>query len=619
MSVSAPTRYYGTLSYDTSGRGTWVLDVEPGITAFVQRIFPGADPNRAGAIRVADTPAAARDVDMVLYRHPLRIPSPSVAARLKRAVSGHRGTEAAITSILSGQRPFMHLPTPARTPRDYQYAPADMVLSTGRLLCTDDLGLGKTFEAALVLRSPDALPAVIVCQTHLPTQIMAELAETWPWLTSHVVTGTVPYRPADRPGMGGHDPDVLIVPYSRLHGWVAHLVEAGVRTVIFDEAQELRRAESKPGELTCKYAAAAQLADSCAYVMGLTNTPVYNYGEEIFSVLDVIAHGALGTREEFRRTWCHRKDGKVLVTDPAALRQHLTTEGLMLGRTRKDVGRELPEVQQIRQYVPTDPAVMNKIAGDVAALARLVLDQATDKTQRFRAAGNLDWKLRQATGVAKAPAVAEWIRMLLDSQDKPVLVGLWHRPVYDILMDRLAKYRPVMYSGSESPKQKDAAKAAFLAGESRVMLLSLRSGVGLDGLQAVTNIAVIGELDWSPQVPLQFVGRLNRDGQSDPVMAFYLVSDSGSDPTVAETLQLKTSQSEPLVRDVDLFAPVADHTDRVVQLARYVLDRAGEPLPVRPAKAASTGGQPPIEASPPVVVTHQPAAPVCEQLELEAG
>lgn len=609
-----PARYYGELSFDRES-SAWILAVEPGIAAFVKRIFPGHNPHRSGAIRVSASPPTARDLEMVLFRYPMRISSPSVAARLKRDAGAHRDTEAAVQSILAGQRPFAHLTEPARKPRDYQYAPADIVLATGRLLCTDDLGLGKTLEGALVLRSPDALPAVFVCQTHLPTQIAREIGETWPWLTTHIVQGTVPYRPASRPGMGGADPDVLIVPYSRLHGWVDSLVEAGIGAVIFDEAQELRRAESAPGEPTRKYAAAARLADAARYVLGLTNTPVYNFGDEIFNVIDVISRGALGTREEFRREWCKTVDGKLLVDDPAALRQHLTVEGLMLGRTRKDVGRELPEVQQIEQVVPTDGAVLDKISGDVAALARLILDQAANKDKRWKARGDLDWKLRQATGVSKAPAVAEWVAMLLKSQDKPVIVGVWHREVYDILMDRLAEYRPVMYSGSETAKQKDAAKAAFLAGESRVMLLSLRSGAGLDGLQAATNIIVVAELDWSPQVHRQFIGRLNRDGQAEPVLAYFLVTEDGSDPVILETLGLKRSQSDPLIRDVDLFAPAADHTDRTRQLARYVLDRFGNVPHAPPADPPP--GDPPRQLE--TRRARRAETPAAEQLELGVG
>jgi hypothetical protein len=46
--------------------------------------------------------------------------------------------------------------------------------------------------------------------------------------------------------------------------------------------------------------------------------------------------------------------------------------------------------------------------------------------------GDFDWKMRQATGIAKAPYVAEFVKLLLESEQKVVLFG-WHRDVYDDL------------------------------------------------------------------------------------------------------------------------------------------------------------------------------------------
>jgi hypothetical protein len=64
--------------------------------------------------------------------------------------------------------------------------------------------------------------------------------------------------------------------------------------------------------------------------MGVTNTPVYNYGDEIHNILDILAPGALGTREEFIREWggAAGNNGKVLVTNPAALGTYLRDQGL---------------------------------------------------------------------------------------------------------------------------------------------------------------------------------------------------------------------------------------------------------------------------------------------------
>jgi hypothetical protein len=109
----------------------------------------------------------------------------------------------------------------------------------------------------------------------------------------------------------------------------------------------------------------------------------------------------------------------------------------------------------------------------------------------MQAAGEFDALMRQATGIAKAPYVAEFVRPLLDSGEPIVLFG-WHRAVYNIWMEALAAHNPVLYTGTESATQKAEAIDAFLGGQARVLIMSLRSGAGVDGLQGYCNTVVFG-------------------------------------------------------------------------------------------------------------------------------
>lgn len=428
----------------------------------------------------------------------------------------------------------------------------------------------NTMSGLLLLADPDALPALIVCPTHLPRQWLRELALTWPMLVGHAATKGSPYPLNEIRGLGGHTPDVLVMGYSKLAGW-GHALAGRVRTVIFDEAQELRR-----GIETQKGAAAAHVAGKADYVLGLTATPVYNYGSEIHALYEIIAPDALGSRSEFLREWggSTTTSGQSTVDDPAALGTYLRDAGLLLRRTRADVKRELPEPLRIRQEVAADAAALDDVRGDLEAMARLILDPATDRKEAFVVSGDLDWRLRQATGIAKAPYVAEFVRLLLESERKVVLFG-WHRAVYSIWVEALADYAPRLYTGSESPVQKAAAAQEFIEGDCRVLIVSLRSGAGLDGLQRAASACVFGELDWSPGVHDQCIGRLARDGQDATVAAYFLVSDQGADPVMDEVLELKTQQAEP-IRDPDrpILQAAPDTSDRVRRLAQSVLEPA---------------------------------------------
>lgn len=564
-------------AFTSGGYGAlWAIKAAPYLMIKIKRLFPRASPYRTGWVTLKDTPEVCRDLEWLTERWPLEVSDPDRARLTERAAS-HRDSEEALAEILSGHRPHLDLLEPARKARDYQLVAADVILQTGRLLLCDELGLGKTMSSLLALRAPDALPALVVCPTHLPRQWQDEIRKTLPWLTSHVATKGTPYDPAKRRGMGGRAPDVLILPYSKLRGWGDHLA-GKVKTVIFDEAQELRRGGSQ------KWVAAAQVADLAHYRVGLTATPVYNYAGEIHTILQVLAPDALGTHEEFVREWSgtavHSIGGDhVSVHDPAALGIYLRSEGLMLRRTRKEVGRELPsEPLRVPHSIDTDEGVLEGMINDAADLAELIVANTARRTELWRARGEFDWKVRRATGIAKAAYVAEFVKVVLEAEQKVVLFG-WHRDVYEIWREKLADYRPVFYTGTESPNQKHLSRDEFIVGDARILIMSLRSGAGLDGLQEVCHVGVFGELDWSPGMHDQCVGRLHRDGQLEPVVAYFLVSDHGSDPLMAETLQIKRMQSEP-IQDPD--RPL--YEDRPLEAADRVKRLAEEVLAARRAR-----------------------------------
>jgi superfamily II DNA or RNA helicase len=559
--MTDPTTY-GTLTWSN---GTWELDVVPYVSMRVKRIFPRVWQAGTPTIWVKDTPEVARDLEWLLERHPLVVDDETME-RLRDRAQQHRDIDRIRVEILSGGGK-LDLKEPARAARSYQLQAADLCLSTGNLLLADDLGLGKTFSGLLLLRDPEALPALVVAPTHLTRQWLRELEATLPWLDGHIIKTTMTYDVAA---------DVLITSYAKLQGWADDLAGV-VRTVIFDEVHELRR----PG--TLKHDAARRVAGAAHWRLGMSATPVANYGDEIHTVFEVLAPDALGSRPEFLREWGGKEiNGHAKLDDPKGLGSWLRDSGLLLRRTRKDVGREILEPIKVVHEVDTDSEALDAVQGDIRALAELIRSSA-DKTERFKAAGEIDWKLRQATGIDKAPFVAEFVRLLLESSEDPaerlVLWG-WHRIVYDIWRDKLADFNPAMYTGSESPTQKEKALKAFTDGDSRVLIMSLRSGAGVDGLQHVCSLGVFGELDWSPAIHDQCIGRLARDGQEAAVAAYFLVSDQGSDPVVSEVLELKRQQSEA-IRDPDqalLLQPNDAGRDRIARLVASVLDEPDTPL-----------------------------------------
>lgn len=557
---------YGTLKHVDGDWKHWEIECKPHVAIKIKRTFSRAQSARTSVITITDTTEVARDLEWFILRYPLEMDPMSQAVLTARATQ-HKHSEETIARIFEGHtlQDDTWL-TPARPHREYQQQAVDMASLSPGLLLADVVGLGKTQSATGILRDPAARPALVVTLTHLPKQWEKEINAIFPTLTTHVATKASSYEV---------DADVLIMNYAKMNGWVDAL-EGKAKSVIFDEVHELRR------DGTAKHNAAIRLARAANYRIGASATPIFNYGGETHTIYDVLAPDVLGTRGEFLREWgSSERNGQVVVKDPEALGEYLRDQGVLLRRTRVDVHREMEDPIRITQSVDSNPAALNAVAGDAAAMARLILDTNGDAKEQWKAKGELDWKLRQATGIGKAPFVAEFVRMLLETEDKIVLFG-WHHAVYEIWMDMLRGFKPVLFTGKESTTQKANATDQFVNGDSRVLIMSLRSGAGLDGLQEASSVAVFGELDWSPEVHTQAIGRLARDGQTATVVAYMMLSEHGADPVMAEVHELKRQQAEPMLDPGGaLFQPVAPQTDRLKLLAQAVLDGTIQ----RPAKA----------------------------------
>lgn len=587
-------RTVGTLTRARDGR--WCIAARPDVRMRLKRLFGKLSMGEFDQIFLSDSLENCRELDWMLVRFPMTM-TPADRKYLRGRARTHLEQAEEVHRIVAEGYvpPSFALALP---PRAYQCAGAELVLRTGGALIADELGVGKTVTGICTFTDPRTLPALVVTLTTLPRQWEAELKKFAPHLRVHILKSGQAYdvvkamrgrkRRGDEtamlPGLSAF-PDVLISNYHKLSGW-ADSLSGNMKSVIFDEVQELRHTSSE------KYRAAKHIADGCAFRTGLSATPIFNYGDEFHSVLDVLRPGELGSRDEFVREWCDRSMGneRYAIGDPKAFGVYLRGAGLMLRRSRRDVGREIPPLTRALQHIELDLDVFHNMTGDAAELARLVLAQSPLKRgDALRASEELSWKLRHATGVAKAPYAADFVKLLIEGGEKKVLLYGWHRDVYAIWEERLKDYKPVFFTGSESPNQKEAAKQTFLDPKSgcRVLIMSLRAGAGLDGLQACCRTGVFGEIDWSPGVLSQCIGRYHRDGQEEPSLAYILLADNGSDPVIADVLGLKNSQLLG-VRDPD--AALIERLDtggqeHIKKLAAAYLAQRGLPVkaPAAPA------------------------------------
>lgn len=549
-------RSYGELSF---AGGRWVITrLEPQVAIRLKRMFSRVSSTQVGSFHFVDADETRAELEWFMARYPLRI-SHDDRVRLHEGRLRFEARRREIEQVLRGDwKPSTVLP---RLREGVQLRPnqaraVEIARRTGRLLVADDVGLGKTLAALACVMDAEHLPCAIVAQPHVANQWVDDFIGKFTTLSSHVVMRTDPYDLPDR--------DCYVFKYSNIFGWVDIAATGRFRSVVFDEIQELRH-----GRYTEKGSAADVFAKHAAMRIGLSATPIFGYGGEMFNICDVIEPGVLGTREEFIREWCTTNDEKkMIVENPAALGAHLRDLNLIL----REVGQGPPPNRIIHDCPYDDDAV----EADEALARQLAVKVLSGSfTERGQAARELDIYARRMTGLAKAKHVAAFCRILLENRT-PIILGGWHRDVYDIWMRELAPFRPMLYTGSETAREKDAVKRAFMSGECDCIIMSLRSGAGLDGLQHRCSTVVHGELDWSREVHKQLAGRLRPHSRPDPITEIYIIADGGSDPLIASVQGLKASQAFGIVDPGRGTQAAATDDSRIKALARAYLDRTGD-------------------------------------------
>ena len=411
------------------------------------------------------------------------------------------------------------------------------LLRSDRCLLADEMGLGKTVQALAMLAETGAYPALVVAPPHLMHNWQNEIArfvqkaDGTP-LRVHVIRGLKPYPLPQA--------DIYLMHYLLLRGWKESLPQAAIPTVIFDEVQELRHSGTE------KYSAASLLAEKAGRVVGLSGTPIYNRGAEIWNVVNILDFHFLGDYESFTREWCYGY-GNQIVAKPELLGQKLRDEGMMLRRTKQEVLKELPPKRRLVMEIDSDDSVYKKLMQPVwETLRQLKNSRDADASQRALWEMAVETGERQATGIAKAPYVAQFVRALLDAGER-VLLFAHHHEVMDCYRRELKAFSPAFITGKETPAMKERSVERFMTGRTDLCCISLRAAAGLNLQRA--SCVVFGELDWSPAVHSQAEDRAHRMGQTDSILCYYLVSKGGSDQDMQDALGLKVSQFVALMGD----------------------------------------------------------------------
>lgn len=556
-------------------QGLWrVNGAQPAI--MMSRIIPNCWTKEPGVVEVKDNIANIEHLRWIMLRYPLEIlDEKKWNARVleleqilyRRYDNGKRNLKAdkaEPSSSFVGEL------------RDFQKEGLDFLLrNNGTVLLADSMGTGKTIEA---------LSFMVTANKALPALIVAPLVTLQNWkreIEKFVrIEGDVPSINVIRDGSPNdlEQADFYVINYDLVAKRKEDLFNIQPRTICLDEVQNIRNANTE------RYAGIKEIAAarSVTYRCGLSGTPIYNHGYEIWPIIDFIYPGLLGTRQEFTEMYCNKYDSREIAEDKRQALYEFLCQNVMIRRRKEDVLKDLPEKTRYHQEIEVDLAFYdNEMDKLIEELNRKLGDANTDLKKIAQAYSGFNASERQIAGVSKVPAVISFVKDMMELEES-IVVFCHHHVVHDLLMSSFAEFKPSHIIGGQPDAARQVNIDRFQNSETKLMIAGLRAGnVGIN--LTAGSYVVFAELDWSPAIHLQAEDRCHRIGTKHPVFAYYLEGLETFDTTIGEILTEKTMEIESVMGDTRTEQEGEQNQKRaeqILEMIRKRLEKRGRKLEV---------------------------------------
>ena len=507
-------------------------------------------------------------------------------------------------------------------PFAYQLEPASAILrgDATRILIADEVGLGKTIQAALIateLRSRgDADRILILTPAGLREQWRDELAERFDLRFAIVDARDIRARLADLP------PDVnpwstlslaiVSLDYAKRPEILPAIAECWWDLVVIDEAHTAAFASDR-------HAAVSTICAHAAYVVLLTATP-HNGDSEAFASLRALgAHddGLLlfrRTRESLgigtsrhvhllavRSSAAERKMHAALERFSEAVRRewgpsHLEA-GLGLSVLRK---RALSSARSLEHTVTRRLAAL-KPSRDPGQQMTLPFDDGRGEfdgedlepawtvpplnstEQEHDLLTALASAAHDASGSESKVRALTRLLVRLRARGESAVVFTEYRDTLTHLATRLP-FESVVLHGGMTRDERRTSLQAFVSGRCGVLLATDAAGEGLN-LHQTCRVVINLELPWNPMRLEQRAGRVDRIGQPRAVHAFHLLARDLGEGVMVDRLRTRIARARD---EVDSADPLSRHA-RTARTAldlriRHVQPAHGKPRTERPAQ-----------------------------------
>jgi superfamily II DNA or RNA helicase len=402
----------------------------------------------------------------------------------------------------------------------------------------DDMGLGKTVQVLALLDSDERKgPALVVAPRSLVFNWIQEASRFSPQLRVLDFSGVA--RKERWNDIQEHD--IVLTTYGTMRRDAPQLKDIHFDTIVLDEAQAIKNASSESAK-------AARLL-SASHRLALTGTPIENHLGDLWSLLEFLNPGLLGTATMFGTETAGARSAETNAILSKALRPFI------LRRTKDQVARELPpkleqtiycelKTDQRKLYNELRDHYRNALLGRIDNLGiqknRMQILEALLRLRQAACHPGLVDKSRTGAASAKLDALIPQLEEVVEEGHK-ALVFSQFTSFLAIVRKRLDQEKiPYLYLDGQSRDRESLVRKFQEDPQCPLFLISLKAGgLGLN-LTAAEYVFLLDPW-WNPAVEAQAIDRTHRIGQSRHVFAYRLIS---RDTVEEKVLALQKSKRE---------------------------------------------------------------------------
>lgn len=426
-------------------------------------------------------------------------------------------------------------------------------------LLSDDMGLGKTLQSIAYIQYGKnegyfQQPVLVIAPTSVLGNWQKELEAFAPELKIYTHYGSDRAREeVFTQDIQGHDVVLTTYPLSSLDSETIGSIMWG--SIILDEAQNIKNYDTKQSRAIRSFKSQHRVA--------LTGTPIENRLSELWSIFDFLNRGYFGGISNFQKRFVvpieREGDEKIAVE----LQKLLSPFVLRRTKQDKDVGLNLPEKQEQKEYVPLSTEQASLYEGLVSETLQQ-LSQLTGIQRR----GYILFMLNKLKQICNHPALylkeerpeniisrsykMEKLVDVVDEialQNEQVIIFTQYirmgEMINRVVQERLGESAVFLHGGVKR-EHREVMIDDFQSGKHRVFILSVKAGgTGLNLTAA--NHVIHYDRWWNPAVENQATDRAYRIGQTKFVHVHKLITKGTLEEKIDEMLMKKQALSNSII------------------------------------------------------------------------